>query len=69
MVKAESLVCTINSKSGQAVGSAVAKVSLVPRPEEEEEEEKGPGFSCNYLGFNHVLISRRVPMTSSKSHE
>ena len=57
----------INSTSVQAVGSVVAKVSLIPRPEE-EEEEKGPGFSCNYLGFNHVLISGRVPMTPSKSH-
>ena len=47
--------------------------SLIPKP---EEEEKGPGFSrsrmcliiLNYLEFNHVLISGRVPMTSSMLH-
>ena len=51
----------------------MSETSLIPRPK--EEEEKGPGFDfqpfahvLNYLGFNHVLISGRVPMTPSKLH-
>ena len=44
--------------------------SLVPRP---KRRRKGlvsavRAHALNYLGFNHVLISGRVPMTPSKSH-